>query len=131
MSTPIIVGGVIVGIAALAASATAAYQYSNKSEDADVASVTTSESREECRDEVVTFTRDPKDPDRIVGTVAGAVLGGVAGSQIGGGSGKTVATIGGTMAGGYAGNKIQEAMQGRDVYETTQPVCTTVQDTGT
>lgn len=39
-----------------------------------------------------------------VGTVGGAALGGVLGSQIGGGSGKTLATVLGAAAGGLAGS---------------------------
>ena len=37
-------------------------------------------------------------------TLAGAVIGGVLGNQVGGGSGKTVATIAGTLAGGAVAN---------------------------
>jgi uncharacterized protein YcfJ len=42
----------------------------------------------------------------IVGAVAGGALGGVLGHQIGGGSGKTVATVGGAVLGTIAGQKV-------------------------
>lgn len=133
MSAPLIAGGVIAGIAIAAVSATAAYQYSNQSEYAEVLSAkpamqSVAVSRQECRDEVVTYKRDPKDSNKIIGTVAGAVVGGVIGNQIGSGRGNTAATVGGTVAGGYAGNRIQKAMQDRDTYQTTEQVCKTVQD---
>jgi uncharacterized protein YcfJ len=60
--------------------------------------------------------------------VAGAVIGGVLGNQIGGGTGKKVATVAGAAAGGYAGNKIQEGMQERNTHEESQRVCETMQD---
>lgn len=133
MSTPLIIGGVIAGIAVVAVSATTAYQYSNQPEYAEVLSAkpamqSVAVSREECRDEVVTYTRDPKDSNKIIGTVAGAIVGGVIGNQIGSGRGNTAATVGGTVAGGYAGNRIQKAMQDRDTYQTTERVCKNVQD---
>lgn len=42
-----------------------------------------------------------------VGAIAGGALGGVAANTIGGGSGKTLATIGGVLLGGLAGNAIE------------------------
>lgn len=133
MSTPLIVGAVIGVIAVVGAGATAAYQYSSQAEYAQVLSAkpamqSVAVSREECRDEVVTYTRDPNDPNKIIGSVAGAVVGGVIGHQFGSGSGNDAATAGGAVAGGYAGNRIQQAMQDRDTYETTERICKTVQD---
>ncbi|PSM51781.1 hypothetical protein CBLAS_1210 [Campylobacter blaseri] len=43
----------------------------------------------------------------IAGTVLGGVAGGVLGHQIGGGTGKKLATVAGTVLGGYAGNKAE------------------------
>ena len=34
----------------------------------------------------------------------------------------------GAVGGGYAGNKVQEGMQARDTYTTTQTRCNTVND---
>lgn len=41
-----------------------------------------------------------------VGTGVGAVVGGLLGNQVGGGNGKTLATVAGAMLGGYAGNEV-------------------------
>lgn len=43
--------------------------------------------------------------NNILGMATGAVLGGVLGNQVGGGSGKTVATIGGAAGGAYLGQQ--------------------------
>lgn len=64
----------------------------------------------------------------VIGAVAVTAIGAVLGNQIGGGTGKKVATVAGAAAGGYAGNKIQEGMQERNTHEETQRVCETVQD---
>ena len=60
--------------------------------------------KEVCEDVVVNEQAPVKDPNRIAGTAIGAVAGGLLGSQIGGGTGRTLATVGGAAAGGYAGN---------------------------
>jgi uncharacterized protein YcfJ len=46
-----------------------------------------------------------------LGIGAGAVLGGLLGSQVGGGNGKTLATIAGAVGGGYLGNEIAKKNQ--------------------
>ena len=54
----------------------------------------------------------------VPGGVIGGVLGGILGHQLGGGSGKTVATIGGAVAGGALGanvDRIRDPVSGRDV----------------
>ena len=48
--------------------------------------------------------------------------------MIGNGNGKKLATVAGAVGGGYAGNKVQEGMQERDTYTTTQTRCNTVND---
>jgi uncharacterized protein YcfJ len=60
--------------------------------------------------------------------VVGALAGGLLGNQVGGGNGKKLATVAGAVGGGYAGNKVQEGMQNRDTYTTTQTRCNTVND---
>lgn len=52
-----------------------------------------------------------------VGVVGGAVVGGLLGNQIGGGSGRTLATIAGAVGGGYAGNEIEKRSRTRTTYE--------------
>lgn len=51
------------------------------------------------------------DNHRIAGTAIGAVAGGLLGHQVGGGKGKTLATVGGAVAGGYVGNRVQKEHQ--------------------
>ncbi len=46
-----------------------------------------------------------------VGALLGGVAGGLLGHQVGGGHGRTLATIAGTLLGGYAGTKVQEGGQ--------------------
>ena len=84
--------------------------------------------REVCKDVTVTRQKPVQDQHQIAGTVLGAVAGGLLGNQIGGGTGKKIATVAGAAGGGYAGNKIQEGMQERDTYTTPQTRCNTVND---
>ncbi len=62
-----------------------------------------------CRD--VRVRNRPSDDHRIAGTAIGAVAGGLLGHQVGGGRGKTLATVGGAVAGGYVGNRVQKNHQ--------------------
>ena len=63
--------------------------------------------------ENVTVQDQPKDQHQIAGMAIGAVAGGVLGNQVGGGKGKTLATVAGAVGGGYAGKKIQENQQSK------------------
>ena len=85
--------------------------------------------REVCEDVAVTRKAPVKDEHKIAGTAIGAVVGGLLGNQVGGGSGKKIATVAGAAAGGYAGNKVQGNMQDKDTYTTTEQRCHTVTDT--
>lgn len=53
------------------------------------------------------------------GVVAGAVIGGLLGNQIGGGSGRDVATVAGAVGGAVIGNQIEKSGQSnvRDAYQ--------------
>lgn len=51
-----------------------------------------------------------------LGAVAGGVAGGLLGHQIGGGTGKTLATIGGVAGGAYAGHEVEKRVKRRTVY---------------
>ncbi|MDI3261266.1 MAG: glycine zipper 2TM domain-containing protein [Fulvimonas sp.] len=86
---------------------------------------------EVCHDEVVRHTAPPSDQHQIAGTAIGAVVGGVLGHQIGGGSGRTLATVAGAVGGGYAGKKIQESNQHGTVSTTTRKRCETVTESTT
>ncbi|UGB39505.1 glycine zipper 2TM domain-containing protein [Frateuria soli] len=87
--------------------------------------------RQVCHDEVVTHSEPPKDQHQIAGTAIGAVAGGLLGHQVGGGKGKTLATVAGAVAGGYAGKKIQENRQQAKVSTSTERKCETVNDSST
>lgn len=67
-----------------------------------------------CED--VTVQDEPKDKNQIAGMAIGAVAGGVLGNQVGGGKGRTLATVAGAVGGGYAGKKIQENRQSKNTH---------------
>jgi uncharacterized protein YcfJ len=50
----------------------------------------------------------------------------VLGHQVGGGSGRDIATVAGAAAGGYAGNRIEKHVQDKNTYTTTEQKCETV-----
>ena len=52
-----------------------------------------------------------------VGMVAGAVLGGVLGNQVGGGTGRKIATVAGAVGGGYAGNEVEKRTRATTTYQ--------------
>lgn len=84
-----------------------------------------------CKDEVVSHTTPPKDEHRLAGTAIGAVAGGLLGNQIGGGKGKTLATVAGAVGGGYAGNRVQASRQQGNVTSTVERHCSTVNNSST
>ncbi|MES2317699.1 MAG: glycine zipper 2TM domain-containing protein [Pseudomonadota bacterium] len=51
-----------------------------------------------------------------LGVIAGGAAGALLGHQVGGGSGKTVATVAGAVGGAYAGKKIQERANASKVW---------------
>lgn len=87
--------------------------------------------RQVCHDDVVTHSEPPKDQHQIAGTAIGAVAGGLLGNQVGGGKGRTLATVAGAVAGGYAGKRVQESRQHANVTTSTERKCETVNDSGT
>jgi len=56
-------------------------------------------------------------PATGLGAAAGALLGGVLGHQVGGGNGKTLATIAGAVGGGLAGNAVEKNTHTTTSYE--------------
>ncbi|RJG00198.1 glycine zipper 2TM domain-containing protein [Noviherbaspirillum sedimenti] len=52
-----------------------------------------------------------------VGVVAGALLGGVLGNQVGGGSGRKLATVAGAVGGGFAGNEVEKRSRATSSYQ--------------
>ncbi len=125
------VGGVAAVV--LGAGAVTGYKTLTRPQVAEVVAVkevteTVLTPREQCQDVQVQRQAPVQDPHRITGTAIGAVAGGLLGSTIGGGKGKTVATIGGAAAGGYAGNQVQANMQQKDVTTTVERRCKTVNE---
>jgi uncharacterized protein YcfJ len=78
-----------------------------------------------------------RDPHRLLGSAAGAVVGGLLGNQVGGGSGKKIATVAGAIGGGLAGREVQERVEARQHAQAassrpstiTRRECRTVVDT--
>ncbi|HEX5354519.1 MAG TPA: glycine zipper 2TM domain-containing protein [Rhodanobacteraceae bacterium] len=92
-------------------------------------SVTTSKPRQVCGDEQVAVPETYKDKHQIGGAVVGGLVGALAGHQVGGGKGKTLATLGGAAAGAFAGHEIQKKHQDTNATKTvTKNVCHTVTD---
>ena len=137
MNRSMLIGIVAGAVAATAIGGVAGYKILNPAPEfaevlaAEAVTETTKTPREVCEDVVVTEQAPVKDPNRIAGTAIGAVAGGVLGNQIGGGTGKTLATVAGAAAGGYAGNQVQKNMQEKDTVSRTERRCKTVYDTRT
>ena len=75
---------------------------------------------EECWDEEVQVTADPKDQHRIAGTAIGAVVGGAIGKDLGD---RDLTTAAGAAAGAFIGRKIQgEVQENRADQRTTTTV---------
>jgi uncharacterized protein YcfJ len=72
---------------------------------------------EECWDEEVAVTADPKDDKKIAGTALGAVVGGSIGNDIGHSKLTTAATA---AAGALIGRKIQEKIQDKNADKRTE-----------
>jgi len=83
---------------------------------------------EVCED-VVVQERLPERDGNAGGTIAGAVIGGVLGNQVGGGSGRKVATAAGAVAGGMIGNRVDRNHVGGKVVNRTERQCRTEHST--
>ena len=95
-------------------------------------SATTSKPRQVCRDEQVAVPETYKDQHQIGGALVGGLVGALAGHQVGGGKGKTLATVGGAAAGAFAGHEIQKKHQENNASKMeTRNVCHTVTDKST
>ena len=134
MNKSLAIGVAIGAVVAVGAGAAAGYHMLNKGpEYAEVLKVTPLTKtihtpRQDCHDETVTRQAPVKDEHQLIGTVAGAVVGGVIGHQIGGGTGRDIATLAGAAGGGYAGNRIQKNLQDKDTVTSTEQKCATVYD---
>ena len=68
------------------------------------------------RVESVHAVQSQADPSGV-GVVGGAVVGGLLGNQVGGGTGKTLATIAGAVGGGFAGNEVEKRTRTATTYQ--------------
>ena len=68
------------------------------------------------RVESVHTVQSQADPSGV-GVVGGAVVGGLLGNQVGGGTGRTLATIAGAVGGGYAGNEVEKRTRTATTYQ--------------
>ena len=64
------------------------------------------QAEQRCWIEHTQVQQEPERRSNVPGTVVGALLGGIIGHQIGGGTGRDIATIGGAVAGGAIGNRV-------------------------
>ena len=137
MNKSMLVGAVLGAVGVTAGGAVATYSVINSAPKyAEVLAVqpikeTIKTPRQVCKDVTVTKQKPVQDQHKIAGTLVGALAGGLLGNQIGGGTGKKVATVAGAAAGGYAGNQVQGNMQAGDTYTTTEQRCKTVQNSST
>lgn len=64
-------------------------------------------------------TEERKGKASGLGAVGGAVLGGLLGNQVGGGTGKKIATVGGAVGGAMVGNELEKNRNQHKVWFTT------------
>src|SRR5690554_317713 len=87
------------------------------------------EPREVCQQVTIQKRAQRDEKTQVAGTLLGAAAGGLLGNQIGGGSGKKVATVIGALAGAQVG---KQSIQGSPrTYTSTQQQCHTVMETRT
>jgi uncharacterized protein YcfJ len=69
-------------------------------------------------------TSEGRSDARVPGALLGAVIGGILGHQVGGGTGRDLATIGGAVAGGVVGGRVGQGREGpngtRDVQRCAE-----------
>ena len=99
--------GVVAGVGVALATGVAGYTFLGKQAQGEN-EVAAAGPGEECWDEQVAVTADPKDQHRIAGTAAGAIVGGAVGKDVGD---RDLTTAVGAAAGALIGRKIQEEIQ--------------------
>jgi uncharacterized protein YcfJ len=121
--------GVVAGVGVATAGGVLGYQFLGKQgtevaveEEAPAAAApatrtaATPAPAQECWDEEVAVTADPKDEHRIAGTAIGAVVGGAIGKDVGD---RDITTAAGAAAGALIGRKIQERVQENNADKRT------------
>jgi len=110
--------GLVAGIGVATAGGVAGYQYlgDRKADDDAAATKTAAAPAQECWDEQVQTTADPKDEHRIAGTAIGAVVGGAVGKDVGD---HDITTAVGAAAGAVIGRKVQEEIQENNADKRT------------
>jgi len=131
MAKGLVIGGIATVV--LSTGAVTGYRAITTPRNADVVAVkevtqTVVTPRERCDEVAVRHQAPVQDEHRVAGSVIGGLAGGLLGNQVGGGNGKTLATVAGVAAGGYAGNQVQKNMQERDAVVTTERRCRTVSE---
>ncbi len=61
----------------------------------------------------------PRSQGLGLGTLAGAAVGGILGNQMGGGTGRTVATAAGAAGGAYVGHEMEKRRNAGEIYKVT------------
>ncbi len=61
----------------------------------------------------------PRSQGLGLGTLAGAAVGGLLGHQVGGGTGRTVATAAGAAGGAYVGYEMEKRRKAGEIYKVT------------
>ncbi|HEX7324876.1 MAG TPA: glycine zipper 2TM domain-containing protein [Rhodanobacteraceae bacterium] len=91
--------------------------------------ITTDHPQRVCNEEQVAVPVPYRDQHQIGGAVVGGVLGALAGHLIGGGRGRTLATVAGAAGGAFAGHEIQKRHQEDNATQMEERnVCHTVTD---
>lgn len=101
-----LLAAMILGSSALSAESFSTTEYVNVSNSIPIYSTVDEDiPTEQCQDVKEQIQSGTQNAD-VVGAVAGGAIGGVLGHQVGGGRGKTVATVGGAILGVLAGQNI-------------------------
>lgn len=109
-------------VAALAVSVSVLAGCANRSASSSVYSYDQAQREQIVRTGTVTGVRPitiQNDKSTGAGLIGGGALGGVAGNAVGGGSGRTIATVGGAILGALAGNAIENQVGKTSGYEIT------------
>lgn len=70
----------------------------------------------ECGKVLNVSVREQKGTNNALGMLGGGVAGALLGNQVGGGTGKKIATVAGAIGGAYAGKQVQENMNASKIW---------------